>query len=72
MGEIIDRIKGKAKQVEGIITGDKARQQEGKRDEGLARVREAIAANPGWAELLPRLSPEVAPAAPDVCAALEL
>src|SRR3954471_18140182 len=46
--------------------------QEGKRDEGLARVREAIAANPGWGELLPRLSPEIAPAAPDVCAALEL
>jgi hypothetical protein len=35
MGEIIDKVKGKAKQVEGILTGDKARQQEGELDEAL-------------------------------------
>ena len=33
MGEIIDKLKGKAKQVEGSITGDRARQAEGIADE---------------------------------------
>src|SRR4051812_12139517 len=46
--------------------------QEGKHDEGLGRVRRAIDANDGWRELLPRLSPEVAPAAGGVCEALGL
>src|SRR5436305_7509987 len=46
--------------------------REGKRDEGLARVRKAIDANPGWRELLPRLSAEIAPAAVAVREALDL
>lgn len=33
MGEIIDKMKGKAKQVEGAITGDRGRQAEGLVDE---------------------------------------
>ena len=37
MGEIIDKVKGKAKQIEGIITGDKARQQEGEIDEAKGK-----------------------------------
>ena len=44
--------------------------QNGKRDEGLARVREAVAANAGWRELLGRLSTDFAPAAPAVREAL--
>jgi uncharacterized Ntn-hydrolase superfamily protein len=41
-------------------------------DAGIALVREAIALHPGWAELLPRLSAEVAPGAPIVCERLGL
>lgn len=37
--------------------------QSGDMDGGLARVREAIAAHPGWREILDRLPPEMAPAA---------
>ncbi len=33
MGEIIDKLKGKAKQVEGSLTGDRDRQAEGVVDE---------------------------------------
>ncbi len=33
MGELIDKAKGKAKQVEGSITGDRQRQAEGIADE---------------------------------------
>ncbi len=33
MGEIIDKAKGKAKQVEGSLTGDRDRQAEGVVDE---------------------------------------
>ena len=40
-------------------------------DGGVALVREAIALQPGWAELLPRLT-DVAPAAPVVCERLGL
>jgi uncharacterized Ntn-hydrolase superfamily protein len=46
--------------------------QEGKRDQGLERVRRAMDINPGWRELLPRLTPEFAPAAPAVREALDL
>jgi uncharacterized protein YjbJ (UPF0337 family) len=51
MGERIDRIKGKAKQLQGIITGDKARQHEGQLDEAkgdakgiVNRAEEAVQA----------------------------
>jgi hypothetical protein len=37
---------------------------------GVAQVRRAIAMQPGWAELLPRLGPDIAPAAAAVNAAL--
>jgi uncharacterized Ntn-hydrolase superfamily protein len=40
--------------------------QLGDREVGVARVRQAISANPGLGELLNRLSPELAPAAPAV------
>ena len=42
MGEIIDKVKGKAKQVAGIITGDKARQHEGARDEAKGNVKGVV------------------------------
>ena len=44
----------------------------GEVDHGAALVREAIALHPGWAELLPRLSPDTAPAAPVVAERLGL
>ena len=46
--------------------------QTGELARGLGLVREAIAMQPGWSLLLPRLSAEVAPAAPTVCAHLGL
>jgi tetratricopeptide (TPR) repeat protein len=42
----------------------------GERDEGLDRVRRAIAANPGLGVLLDRLTEDIAPGAADVRAAL--
>jgi len=44
--------------------------QGGDMDTALRRVRDAIAMQPGWAELLERLEPDIAPAAPAVRAAL--
>ena len=44
--------------------------QAGEMELALERVRNAIEANPGWAELLPRLPEEIAPSAPAVIAAL--
>jgi uncharacterized Ntn-hydrolase superfamily protein len=41
-------------------------------DGGVELVREAIARHSGWAELLPRLGPDVAPGAPVVCERLGL
>lgn len=41
-------------------------------DRGVELVREAISLHPGWAELLPRLTADVAPSAPAVCARLGL
>jgi uncharacterized Ntn-hydrolase superfamily protein len=46
--------------------------QAGQVDEGLAQVRRAIEQQPGWAELLPRLSAVIAPSAPAVSEALGL
>jgi uncharacterized Ntn-hydrolase superfamily protein len=40
--------------------------QAGDLDAGVAKVRAAIALQPGWGELLPRLAPDVAPAGPAV------
>jgi uncharacterized Ntn-hydrolase superfamily protein len=45
--------------------------QGGDLEAGTAQVREAIAQHPGWRELLDRLSPSTAPAAPAVRARLE-
>jgi uncharacterized protein YjbJ (UPF0337 family) len=42
MGEIIDKLKGKAKQIEGIITGDKARQQEGLLDTAKGEAKHVV------------------------------
>ena len=39
MGEIIDKLKGKAKQVEGDITGDRARHAEGRMDEAKGKAK---------------------------------
>ena len=39
MGEITDKVKGKAKQVQGVITGDKARQHEGELDETKGKLK---------------------------------
>ena len=47
-----------------------ARFAEGDRDGGVAQVRRAVDVNPGWLELLPRLTPEVAPSAAAVLEAL--
>jgi uncharacterized protein YjbJ (UPF0337 family) len=39
MGELIDKVKGKAKQVEGSITGDRQRQAEGVADEQKGELK---------------------------------
>ena len=39
MGEIIDKLKGKAKQVEGDLTGDRARHAEGRADEAKGNLK---------------------------------
>jgi uncharacterized Ntn-hydrolase superfamily protein len=44
--------------------------QGGDMETAVRRVREAIAMQPGWAELLERLQPDIAPSAPAVRAAL--
>ncbi|HWD68610.1 MAG TPA: DUF1028 domain-containing protein [Solirubrobacteraceae bacterium] len=41
-------------------------------DRGVELVREAISLQPGWADLLPRLTADVAPSAPVVCERLGL
>ena len=45
--------------------------QVGDMDTALAHVRAAIEVHPGWLELLRRLTPEFAPSAPAVLAALD-
>ncbi|MDB4965974.1 MAG: CsbD-like [Myxococcales bacterium] len=42
MGEIIDKLKGKAKQVEGDITGDRERHAEGRVDEAKGKAKGAF------------------------------
>ena len=42
MGEMIDKVKGKAKQVQGIITGDEALRNEGKVDEAKGNAEGVI------------------------------
>jgi len=42
MGEIIDTIKGKAKQAEGRVTGDRAREAEGFADEMKGKAKGAF------------------------------
>jgi uncharacterized protein YjbJ (UPF0337 family) len=42
MGEILDKIKGKAKKLRGEITGDEAKKAEGKLDELKGQVKEKI------------------------------
>jgi uncharacterized protein YjbJ (UPF0337 family) len=42
MGELVDKVKGKAKQVEGILTGDKARQREGELDVAKGDVKHVV------------------------------
>jgi hypothetical protein len=44
--------------------------QGGQMDDALAMMHRAIELQPGWAELLGRLSPEIAPSAADVAARL--
>jgi uncharacterized protein YjbJ (UPF0337 family) len=43
MGELIDKAKGKVKEVVGSLTGDKKLEREGKRDELAGVVEGAIA-----------------------------
>jgi uncharacterized protein YjbJ (UPF0337 family) len=42
MGEIIDKVKGKIKQVAGALTGDKKLVREGKADEAKGNVKGAV------------------------------
>jgi uncharacterized protein YjbJ (UPF0337 family) len=42
MGEMIDTTKGKGKQIEGILTGDKVRQGEGLLDEAKGNIKGLI------------------------------
>jgi uncharacterized protein YjbJ (UPF0337 family) len=41
MGEIIDKLKGKAKQVQGKVTGDRAKQAEGIVEEKKGEAKKA-------------------------------
>ena len=43
MGEIIDKTKGRIKQAVGALTGDKALQREGRRDERSGKIEGAVA-----------------------------
>lgn len=42
MGEFIDKAKGKAKQVEGDLTGDRSRHAEGRIDEAKGKAKGAF------------------------------
>ena len=42
MGEVIDKVKGKAKQAAGAATGDKKLERQGKVDEAKGNVKGAV------------------------------
>ena len=42
MGELIDKAKGKAKQVQGRVTGDRAKEAEGKAEELKGKAKGAF------------------------------
>jgi uncharacterized protein YjbJ (UPF0337 family) len=42
MGELIDKVKGKIKQAEGGLTGDRSKQVEGYIEEKKGQVKEAV------------------------------
>jgi uncharacterized protein YjbJ (UPF0337 family) len=42
MGELKDKIKGKVKQVEGAVTGDRGKQAEGIIDETKGKIKETF------------------------------
>jgi uncharacterized protein YjbJ (UPF0337 family) len=42
MGEILDKLKGKAKKVQGAITGDRAKEAEGHLDEMKGKLKEKV------------------------------
>lgn len=42
MGEIIDKVKGKAKQVQGIVTGNEALKKEGQNDETKGKAEGVV------------------------------
>jgi uncharacterized protein YjbJ (UPF0337 family) len=43
MGEVIDKVKGKAKQAVGVATGDKKLERQGRVDEAKGNVKGAMA-----------------------------
>lgn len=45
MGELIDKSKGKAKEITGVVTGDRELEAEGKKDRAKGEVKE------GWEDL---------------------
>ena len=42
MGELMDKVKGKAKQVEGDLKGDRAKHAEGVLEEEKGKLKEAF------------------------------
>lgn len=42
MGEFIDKVKGKVKQAQGRVTGDKAKEAEGVADEAKGKAKGAF------------------------------
>ena len=42
MGELLDKIKGKLKQIEGVITGDRAKKMEGVVEEKKGELKKGF------------------------------
>jgi len=42
MGELIDKMKGKIKEIQGDLTGDRAKHAEGTLDEAKGKVKGAV------------------------------